>query len=488
MSSCCKLFSHIKLLNSVYKYYNSVKNNNYNSVKNNNYNSLLLDNVLNNVSNCGAVMIKFCQWITPKLELIYLETSDIINNDKPEWLEKLENFYEKCPEHDIEYTMNEYKRVFKEDINERYEIIKTIGSGSIGQVYLIFDKRKKQKKVLKILHPNVRSQIGFFKWSLKFLFCFPCIRNKTIKLLPFDIFDFIEQFLDQTNFINEANNILHFERLYKNNEYIIIPEIYEISETILIMSYEDGIHIESKELNDYKIDKFVNLYHLFIRENQMIENFNHGDLHPGNWRVRIEEEKCKIVIYDYGFCWKQNQSQFEEMGDLMTDTFESSNRQTNDVSLDNLCKIIYYAVVYNGEDKENEYKDRIRYFINKRLKDLEPWKLSPIVLLKATINFCQQEGLLINSTLLQGFIVIIQGQKLFEKYGLMASDKNLIDDYKVFRERYLNIYTFCKTYDIFHGYSKYIEDKLNKKQILIESIFDSIDIDDIDLQKMALTK
>ena len=91
----------------------------------------------------------------------------------------------------------------------------------------------------------------------------------------------------------------------------------------------------------------------------MIENFNHGDLHPGNWRVRIEEEKCKIVIYDYGFCWKQNQSQFEEMGDLMTDTFGSSNRQTNDVSLDNLCKIIYYAVVYNGEDKENEYKGAI---------------------------------------------------------------------------------------------------------------------------------
>jgi predicted unusual protein kinase regulating ubiquinone biosynthesis (AarF/ABC1/UbiB family) len=294
--------------------------------------------------------------------------------------------------------------------------------------------------------------------------------------------------MEQTNFVNEANNILYFERFYRDNEYIIIPEVYKISETILIMSHESGTNIDNPELNDYKRNKIVNLYHLFIRENQMINNYNHGDLHPGNWRARIEGDKSKIVIYDFGFCWKQNQSQFIEMGDLMTDTFESSNRETNEVSLYNLCTIMYYAVLYDGEDKEGEYKDRIRNFTNKRLKDLEPWKLSPIVLLKAIIEFCQIYNLLIDPTLLQGFIVIIQGQKLFEMYELMASDNNLMDDYKVFRERYLNIYTFCKTYNIFPGYSKYIEDKLNKKQVEIGGIFDTIDYNDIDLENMALGK
>lgn len=481
MSFFCKLYSHIKLINSLWSYYEYCK-------EKNEYDSPLLDNVLINVSNCGSVMIKFCQWITPKLELIYLETNHIITNDKPHWLKKLESFYEKCPEHDIEYTKGEYKKVFNENIEENYEIIRTIGSGSIGQVYLINDTKQNKEKVLKILHPNVRNQIVFFKWFLKFLLFFPCIKRKTITLLPFDIFDFIEQFMDQTNFVNEANNILHFERFYKDNEYVVIPEIYKISETILIMSYESGITIENEKINDYKINKIVNLYHLFIRENQMIRNFNHGDLHPGNWRGRIEGNKCKIVIYDFGFCWKQNQSQFMEMGDLMTDTFESSNRETNEVSLDNLCKIMYYAVLYEGEDKETEYKDRIRNFINKRLKDLEPWKLSPIVLLKSIIEFCKIYSLLIDPTLLQGFIVIIQGQKLFERYELMSSDNNLMDDYKVFRERYLNIYTFCQTYNIFQGYSKYIEDKLNKKQVDIHGIFDTIDYNDIDLENMALAK
>ena len=68
------------------------------------------------------------------------------------------------------------------------------------------------------------------------------------------------------------------------------------------------------------------------------------------------------------------------------------------------------------------------------------------------------------------------------KFELMASDKNLMDDYKVFRERYLNIYTFCKTYNIFPGYSQYIENKLNSKQVNISGLFDTIDIDDIDLK------
>ena len=270
---------------------------------------------------------------------------------------------------------------------------------------------------------------------------------------------------------------------------MVIPGSYDIIKIvslILIMSYEPGITIDDESLNDYKINKLVNIYHLFIRENQMIENFNHGDLHPGNWRVRVEGTKSKIIIYDFGFCWKQDQSQFEEMGDLMTDTFESSNRETNEVSLENLSRIMYYVVIYNGDDKETTYKQRIKQFTKEVLMDLEPWKLSPIVLLKATIQFCQQEGLLIDPTLLQGFIVIIQSQKLFERYELMASDKNLIDDYKVFRERYLSIYTFCKTYDIFQGYSKYIEKKLNEKQVEIEGVFDTIDIDDVDLQNMAL--
>ena len=39
-----------------------------------------------------------------------------------------------------------------------------------------------------------------------------------------------------------------------------------------------------------------------------------------------------------------------------------------------------------------------------------------------------------------------------------------------------------------YDFAKYIENKLNRKQINIESIFDTIDIDDNDLKNLALIK
>ena len=472
MSCFRNLFSHLKLIYNLKIYYNYYQ-------LNETYNEMLLDKVLNNVTECGAVMTKFCQWITPKLELIYSEHIDIINDKKPDWLDKMERFYENCENHSLEYTKQEYYRVFNEDPEEIYEFNEIIGSGSIGQVYLVTNKETGKEEVIKILHPNVKDQIKFFDKFVRFLLYFPCINNKVKTTFPFDIFEFIHQFELQTNFINEANHILYFYEEYENNDFIIIPKLKRISPSILIMSYEPGISFEDTELNEYQNDKIINLYHLFIRNNQMIKNYNHGDLHPGNWKVRIDNENNnhKLVIYDFGYCWRISQGLFSDFGTIFIDTFEESNRENEEVSIDNLCNLMYFIILYDKPDKETEYKDRIRSYIIERIDNLEPWKLSPIVLLKATIEFCKEENLLIDTTLIQCFIIVIQGQKLFEKYGLMASDKNLISDYKVYRERYLNILTICKTYNIFEGFSEYIENKLNKKQIVVDNIFDTIDID-----------
>ena len=57
------------------------------------------------------------------------------------------------------------------------------------------------------------------------------------------------------------------------------------------MSYEaKGIRIDDSKLNEYEKNKIVNLYHLFVRNNQMIKNYNHGDLHNGNWKISINNE------------------------------------------------------------------------------------------------------------------------------------------------------------------------------------------------------
>ena len=63
--------------------------------------------------------------------------------------------------------------------------------------------------------------------------------------IPFNIKDFIISFNNQNNFIQEANNILFFKNNYINNKFIVITELYEISKTILIMSYEKSHKFEN---------------------------------------------------------------------------------------------------------------------------------------------------------------------------------------------------------------------------------------------------
>ena len=92
---------------------------------------------------------------------------------------------------------------------------------------------------------------------------------------------------------------------------------------------------------------------------------------------------------------------------------------------------------------------------------------------------------MIDPKLIQCYIIFIQGQKLFEKYGLMSSSKKNISNYEVYREKYLNILTFCKTNDIFPEHTTYIENKLNEKNLKVDTIFDTIELPE-SIKKLAL--
>ena len=140
MSFCSKLYSYFRLCLNVKNYYTMYLETKQHDLE-------LLQYVTDSISECGAITIKFCQWITPKLELIYLDGNDILNENKPNWLLYLEKYYDKCPNHDLNFTKEEYKRVFHRNIEDDYVIDKILGSGSIGQVYLVTNKLTQKKKL-----------------------------------------------------------------------------------------------------------------------------------------------------------------------------------------------------------------------------------------------------------------------------------------------------------------------------------------------------
>ena len=78
---CNTIYNYCRLIYSVYHYINL-----FNQFGE--HNIILLDSIIERINKCGSVAIKLCQWITPKLEVMYLEDKNIIKNDKPLWLNK----------------------------------------------------------------------------------------------------------------------------------------------------------------------------------------------------------------------------------------------------------------------------------------------------------------------------------------------------------------------------------------------------------------
>ena len=222
----------------------------------------------------------------------------------------------------------------------------------------------------------------------------------------------------------------------------------------------------------------------FTRNNQHILNYHHGDLHKGNWKVRLSDDKNhKFVLYDYGFCWKISHHKMHGI-DAITEIFEESDIDPESINLEKMTDVFIYLIQYDTEN-ETTIHQIIKNYLQNNMNLIKPWVLNPSRLLKVVIQLCISENLMIDPTLIQILILMIQCQKIFEEFRITSSDKNNILSYEVFRSRYLDWLTFYKTNDIFHEYSEFITDLLNKKQTEIDSIFDCVEMPQC-IQELAL--
>lgn len=420
----------------------------------------LLKIIKKNIDDCGCIATKFIQWALPKIEVVY----DINKKEKGnEWFYEFEEFYDKCKTHSIEVTEKIYEKDFNNSIYDDFTIDELIASGSIGQVYKVHDKND-QTFAIKVLHPNMNYQILFLDYIIKIIYFFPFIRNIINYYLPISLSDFISDFKLQTNLINEANNCLKFKNEYKSNDLIIIPEVHKISKNILVMSYEEGIKIDDSNSSDYIKHQTLLLLKLFIKNNQHLFQFMHGDLHKGNWKMK---EDGKIVIYDFGFCWK--------IPNYLKESFQIIDKAFLDV--DNPKKI------------KSSFAEACHLFVNKKV-DIEPIEKEvdllskelecddPIFLIKLVINCITKNNIILNSYVLQSIILHNQLHKNFQDYNVtleVEEDKGEgYISYNYYRKRIHDIICFCETKKIFDGYKNLLIKEYQDNDIKIEGLFDTV--------------
>jgi predicted unusual protein kinase regulating ubiquinone biosynthesis (AarF/ABC1/UbiB family) len=381
-------------------------------IKYNFYNNRIIKILLKNIHSCGVIPVKIIQWALPLLKLISID-KNILN--------VFENTYEKCPNHNIEYTKELYKKDFYNDIDDEYKIIELVGSGSIAQVYKIQDIKSEKYYAMKVIHPKAIENFITIKFYLKIIFTF----YDFTKIIPTNLDNFLNQFEEQLNLINESNNIMKFNEIYKNNNLFIIPELYKISKNIIIMDYVEGKSIETITTNiqHYKYNMIISI---FMYNNLFINSFNHGDLHNYNWKITDDN---KIIVYDFGLCWESNNTLTEPLDDLFLGFYQSNN------------KLIYKA--FKSYFKDIDDKIIKEYF------DSIPEKIDKFFIFsKYILLFSLKHNILLNINILYT-IITYQNSLLIYMKNFQGGD---FDFNGIYKEQY----NICDYYNILPEYQKYL--------------------------------
>jgi len=417
----------------------------------------LIDRIHKQILMCGAICIKFAQWLLPILDNIYIEESS-----KPYWFTSLEELYENCPIHSTEHSKQIYYEDFHQNFDDNYKIVDVIGSGSIGQVYKIKHKHTEEDFAFKIIHPNVKQELKLFKKILKLCLKCPCLRKKLYDLVPVNYLQFVDNFEEQINMNHEANNLLQFKYSYRNNPSVIIPELIKSSDSCLIMSYEGGETMDKMDLTQYQKTKITSLLFGFISTNQLFDDVMHNDIHKANWKVRkINDDRYAMVVYDFGFCYTKKPIDIPIIN-LMVNMIECSD-ENSDNKKDCLRMMQYFINDYSEQTKQ-------------KLLDLMPksFRANPVEIFNITIDSCKLINTECNATAIQILITCIQCYKYFKDAGINNGNNLKNDGYRMYRERYFDLINLYETYNSFHTYREYMKNKLNKLNIEVSGLFDVI--------------
>ena len=290
------------------------------------YNNIYLQRLEKAIYNCGPIGIKLVQLLIMYDGVLPIES-----------IQKLKYTLEKCKVHSWDITKKLYFDNFKKDISDDFDLYydckldedweldeecdvnedwelalekvyvyghndKIVGSGSIGQVYKLFNKELDKYVAVKVRHPTIEEDIHEFtkiaNFIMKYILKYIDIPYKNLITL------FVENINIQKDFKNEALNTIKLRANFIEDN-IIVPEIYNYSTDFIIMSYHKGVDISAID-NKYKFAVYNDVNFMTL-SSIMVYDFLHADLHDGNIKIELlEDNKYNIIIYDCGLVVSTN--------------------------------------------------------------------------------------------------------------------------------------------------------------------------------------
>ena len=309
---------------------------------------VLYKNLIKKISKLNIIFIKVIQWIVvdygdEKLNEIITDMTNKV-------------YYS---EEDIDYKLIE--DIEKYSNNELLIEKVPINSGTIALVFK--GKLNNIDIVIKIIRKDTKKKLNdvmnFLNNILYILnkISFIDIENYSLnEILKYNM----DNFLNQSNFIMEAENIQLFYNNYIDDEHITIPKVYmnytKKFDNIIVMDYIKGKNLNN--INSNSSDYVTKIYY-FLQTSIYKYNIIHCDIHPGN----IIFTDNNICIIDFGFVSKID----KEIGKYIFIFYEyymsKKTKKLYKLIIEKLCKKKNENITISQEIIDKEY-DNFLFFFN----------------------------------------------------------------------------------------------------------------------------
>ena len=279
-----------------------------------------------NIQVSGPTFIKLGQWASTRPDLF---SEELCHN-----LSVLQANVNPQPARTMRRRIEEALGVSIEEAFEDFDD-EPIGCGCVAQVYKAKLGKERHSAVvgfqgndrgecdatpqsntvaLKVLRVGIED---LFERDLRLMRNFVHIAEKCVPFLKwFAVAEAIERFSDhmknQFDMREEAANLQKFRRNFDNRytdfnvPNIVFPKPIKCTKEVLVQSFEKGVPVlsvldkEGRSESDRDCLEQIRLADLGVKsflKMVLIDNFVHGDLHPGNILLQIDEKGEKSLVY-----------------------------------------------------------------------------------------------------------------------------------------------------------------------------------------------
>jgi len=248
----------------------------------------------------GPTFVKFGQLLATRPDLI---PADIV--------EECKKLHDQVPYVPFSLIEQQLHRHFGQPLDQIFAEFdeSPLAAASIAQVHKARLKNG-QKVVVKVQRPGIEEIIAE---DLSVLYTLAeLLERYVVELRVYNPVGIVDQFFNslelETNFVIEANNIRRFQKNFKDEPNIKIPDVYEeySGQKVLVLEFLEGTPLSQKRALDQEgIDPEVVLrtgLHCYLKM-VFTDGLFHGDLHAGNMFVMPDN---KVGLIDFGVVGRLN--------------------------------------------------------------------------------------------------------------------------------------------------------------------------------------